>query len=396
MLDFQKLIPQIAALAIDSQAENDVDAQIMKSAQLTFDDAASRHQEFEARLQQSASTTFWPCAMPLEKFGHQEKIRDRTDAHSVVACDGSQIMPTQHEIASCFLLNIGAVVLHYGEESRATLTSYPFLYHNHDALYPLINKRRIHVDESLVSFERGLKELRQARRLAETERKAGHEVLTLVDGSLIPFNVDRNADRSQEELLDRFAMELDAFNAAELTLIGYISQSRSSDIVNILRVWRCPYAQSRCQIHCATINEDEFPCSDIWPLSDRQLFRTILEKGSRSGFFLSGARASRALQLRNRICFAYINTGQEAARIEIPAWLYEDKVLLNFALSALSSQIIKGNGYPISLSEAHNQAVVKQHDRQQFFRILGQKMMSSNQSPVMVSQKESKKRRGIV
>ncbi|MBX9720153.1 MAG: DNA double-strand break repair nuclease NurA, partial [Candidatus Obscuribacterales bacterium] len=308
----------------------------------------------------------------------------------------SQIMPTQHEVHSCYLLNVGAAVFHYGEQSRALLTSFPQLYHRSEDLYPLINQRRVHIDENIVSFERNLKELQVARELALAEQEKGNQVLTLVDGSLIPFSVNRNADKIQNDLIERYGIELDAFNAAQLPLIGYISHSRSSDLVNVLRVWRCPYSDSKCQMHCGNLDEEDFPCSEIWPLSDRQLMYSKTQKNSRSAFFHSSAHWSTAMQTRNWVCFAYLNTGQEAARIEIPHWLFEDKKLLEFSLSALLLQIKKGHGYPITLSEAHNMAVIRQADRSRFFQLLGQHLMQGRQQRVELSPKESKKRRGIV
>lgn len=396
MLDFQKLMPQIASLADSKQEDLDFEQAILAKAQTSFEEVAKSQATFEQRLKESGGTTFWPCSLPLEPLKPFIQLGIPPAEHTVVACDGSQIMPTQHEVASCFLLNVGAVTLNYGANAKATLSSFPFLYHSHDEIYPLMSRRRIHVDESIVSFERALKELELARSLAAKERESGKLVITLVDGSLIPFNIDRKQDRLQEELLERFAMELDAFNAAELPVIGYISHSRSSDIVNALRVWRCPYVLSRCQLHCATIDEDNFPCSEIWPLSDRFLMSSLMPENSRSAFFISGARASQSLAQRNRICFTYMNTGFEAARLEIPSWLFEDKKLLEFSLNAVLLQAQKGNGYPISLSEAHNQAVVRQHDRKQFFQLVAQKLMISKQRGVSVSPKESKKRSGIV
>lgn len=396
MLDLQKLIPQIVALAEATPEDQDVQTKILSLAQTSFEEAASNSQQLESVLKENASTTFWPVAIPLEPFGQQQVIEPLDDSHSVVACDGSQIMPTQHEVHSCYLLNIGAAVLHYSDNSRAMLASFPQLFHSTEDLYPLIGKRRIHIDESLVSFERGLREMQKAREFAEQEMEMGNRVLALIDGSLIPFNIDRNPDAFQKELLERFGVELDAFNAAQIPVLGYISHSRSSDIVNILRVWRCPYPESRCQLNCGSVNEEEFPCSEIWPLSDRQLLATKLDKNARSNVFLSGARWSTALAQRNQICFAYLHCGQEAARVELPYWLFEDKDLLNFAFSSLLVQVDKGQGYPISLSEAHNLAVIRQADRLQFFQLLTQQLVRGKQSRVGVSPKESKKRRGII
>ena len=43
------------------------------------------------------------------------------------AADGSQIVSDRHDIALCYLLNIGLIALRYGTGERATLTSRPYL-----------------------------------------------------------------------------------------------------------------------------------------------------------------------------------------------------------------------------------------------------------------------------
>lgn len=396
MLDFQKLIPQISQIGEDSVLPNDQESEVLQLAQKTFEEAQADPDRLSRLILENGGNAFWPVALPLEPFGQSAEIDEWKQNHTVVACDGSQIMPTQHEVISCYLLNIGAAVIHYGEPSEASLTSYPQLYHRSDQLYPLVNQRRVHIDESLVSFERGIQELQKARELSELEQAKGRSVLVLVDGSLIPWSVDKNADRSQQELLERFGIELDAFNALRIPIVGYVSHSRSSDIINLLRLWRCPYSQIRCQALCGSLNEEDFPCSEIWPLADRQLMSSKLPRLSRSNFFLSGASWSQALPYRNQVCFAHLNTGGESARIEVPRWLFEDADMLTFALSVLILQIRKGHGYPITLSEAHNMAVVRQADRSHFFQLVQEQLLRLGQVKVTVSPKEDRKRRGFL
>lgn len=396
MLNFEKLMPQILALAEQSGQEDELETKILSLAQQSFEEASRAPEQFEQVIKNNASTTFWPLAQALEPFGQAAQIEDAPDSYSLVACDGSQIMPTQHELHSCYLLNIGAAILRYGDRASARLETYPYLYHRNEDLYPLISQRRVHIDESLVSFERSIQELRKARELAESELDDGQQVICLIDGSLIPFNVDKNIDRLQQDLLERYNAELDAFIAARVPLLGYISHSRSSDVVNLLRVWICPFVEARCQLYCGAKNEEDFPCSEIWPLSDRQLFASKLPRGSRSSILLSGSRWSSALPKRNQICSAYLNSGQESARVEFPHWLFDDRELLDFSFSALLEQIKKGHGYPVGLSEAHNLAVVRQADRACMFQLLAEQLMVKRVAGIGVSPKESRKRRGIV
>jgi hypothetical protein len=396
LLDFQKLIAQIVALGAESCPDDERDERILSLAQTCFEEARAAAGQMERILAENAGLTFWPTTLILEPFGASVSVKPLACVHSVVACDGSQIMPTQHEVHSCYLLNVGAACFHYGEPSRAQLSSFPHLYYRHEELYPLINHRRLHIDESLVGFERGLKELEAALALSTSEAALGHPVLTLVDGSLIPFNVEHQIEEFQQDLLRRYEAALEAFREARLPLLGYISHSRSSDVVNALRVWCCPYPESRCQARCAGLDEENFPCSAIWPLSDRQLFASKLPAQARSGFFLSGSRWSKALSRQNQICFAYLNIAQESARIEVPFWLLAEVDLLSFAFCALLAQVQKGHGYPVSLAEAHNMAVIRQGDRSRFFELVSQQLVRVKKTEVKVSPKESKKRRGFV
>lgn len=397
MLDFQKLIPQIVALASESSSENNLQVQILSLAQASYEEAGRAPLLLEKTLKENAGKTFWMHPLPLEPFASQKSVSLPDINHAVVACDGSQIMPSRHEVHGCFLLNVGAAVLSYGKKGCARLLSYPRLYFKQDEIYPLINKRRVYIDEALLSFERNLLELEKAFSLAESLSSSSKEpVLALIDGSLIPFSLERYPDRFQRDLLERYQSRLHAFCEAGLPVVGYISHSRSSEIVNILRVFRCPHQERLCHVCCGALNEDEYPCSAIQPLSDRQLLASKLPLKSRSGFFRSSSPWSTDLKPEVQICFAYLNSGWETARIEAPYWLFADKKLLEFALSALLLQIEKGQGYPLGLSEAHNQAVIRQADRNRFYQLLSEQLMLAGKSKVRVSPKESKKRRGFV
>ena len=86
-----------------------------------------------------------------------------------------------------------------------------------------------------------------------------------------------------------------------------------------------------------------------------------------------------------------MHMGFEIARIEMPYWVAQDDVLLEQVLGIIQDQAIKGNGYPVSLAEAHEQAVIKSSERQQFFSLL-QKMHIKHNRRMPISQKSLKKR----
>ncbi|MBY0551781.1 MAG: DNA double-strand break repair nuclease NurA [Candidatus Obscuribacterales bacterium] len=396
MLDFNKLIPQIKDVGQDTLIEGTSPTEILRNAQQAFESAADRPSLLKAKLRENGGHTFWPLAIPIEPFGSEIEIEAYPGMHTVVACDGSQIMPTAHEVYSCYLLNIGAMVIHYGCDEKPILTSFPRLFHKADEVYPLVDQRRVHVNDSVVSLERQLMELTKASELAVLHKHADMPLVTMVDGSLIPWNVDSMPDSYQTEYLQRMLEVLDVFCAERIPLIGYVSHSRSSDIVNNMRVWECPYPTSKCQTFCGHLNEEDFPCSTMWPLSDRLLLSSKLPRSFRSGMFSSGSRWSTGLGGRHNVCFCYLHTDAEVARLEIPRWMYDDKQMLDLAISVALSQAGKGLGYPIALSEAHNLAVIRQADRKHFFDLLTSHLVGIGVGRVSVSPKESRKRRSII
>lgn len=380
-----------------SPEEEQEKARILNSAQSTFDDAIKSAELFGIRLSESEELSFWPLCQTLETFTFPAPLSVYSDPHAVVACDGSQILPTQHEIYSCYLINIGTMSVRYGDDAKAHLRSFPLLFHRQDELFPLVNKRRVHVDERIVSLERNLLELETLLELSAQER-AEHTLpmVAFLDGSLMPFDLESMPSSYQETYLERAGICLAHFQDLRIPLIGYLSHSRSSELLNALRTWLCPYPSADCHHHCGQIEEEKFPCSSIWPISDRQLLASLLADGGRSSLMISGSKWSKMRKKDLQTCFTYLNAGSEVARLELPRWLAEDKDLLNLSLSITLSQCRKGLGYPVSLSESHNLAVVQASDRRTFFDLLARHLQSSGTAGVAVSPKEARKRRGFV
>ncbi|MEZ4537385.1 MAG: DNA double-strand break repair nuclease NurA [Cyanobacteriota/Melainabacteria group bacterium] len=72
------------------------------------------------------------CLSPFAEIRDSDRGPDR---YTVVAVDGSQIMPSHHEVHSCYLLNAGSALISYGEKHLPELESSPQLYHRPEDLY---------------------------------------------------------------------------------------------------------------------------------------------------------------------------------------------------------------------------------------------------------------------
>lgn len=394
MLNVSKLMPQLERIPLAASAEN-VDEAIARAAALLAD-AAAHAEEFSLKLNAGRDITFWPVASALQPLNMTYQVTPQAEPVTVVATDGSQITPSHHEVYNCYLLNIGKIMVSYGVDRPVIMESTPHLFHTVEDLYPLVDRRRIYVDEAFIALERSLLELSTLRDLALEAKRRSLPVVALYDGSLVQWSLDQMPEAYQLNFLQRINAVYGSFFENEIPVVGYISHSRASDIINTLRVWQCPYETSHCSSYCGQLCEEDYPCSTIWPLSDRQLFGNALTRHSRSPLFASGNLKATALEPPHHMVFTYLHTGAEVSRLEMPRWLAQNQRLLDLALSTVLAQAAKGKGYPICLAEAHNQAVITGADRAEFFQLLQHFLAQTGVHNVGISPKETGKRTGIV
>ena len=112
--------------------------------------------------------------------------------------------------------------------------------------------------------------------------------------------------------------------------------------------------------------------------------------GERSGLFGSGARINEDYG-DHCISFFYLNVGDEVVRIEVPKYVAANEELLNLVHNCAFDQALKGRGYPVCLSEAHEQAVVRAADREAFYGWL-HAVCARNGLPSQLSAKQFRKR----
>lgn len=162
-------------------------------------------------------------------------------------------------------------------------------------------------------------------------------------------------------------------------------------MVNALRVAECPYAPPDCDRHCSGLGNFQRPCDSVGGVLDRDLFAGLLDPGERSALFSS---ASSIVQRygRHAVRFFYLNVGGEIARVEAPRWVAESPSLLGLAHSLALDQCQRGRGYPAALAEAHEQAVVREADQEQFWRLV-ENALARQGLPAATSAKETSKRR---
>jgi len=395
MLDLAKLNTQMRQAAFELRADLALHHERKKQAQTSWQNLILRETELLEKGLKAGTNMPWSLARPLEPLAYRGRLPEIPETHIVLATDGSQITPSRHEVSPCYLINIGLIRFIYGTGERPLQTSEPQLYYREQDLYTTAKRQLIGISEEQINLERSLKELEKLADLAEeTQQKwPGIPALALIDGSLhgtLP-ELSTQPPEVQNRVYLRLNQAFERIHAAQIPVCAYISLSRRSEVIQLLRLARCPFDFPNCHLHCS---EGQEACEGLTPLPDRELWAGLLKQGERSPLFSTHSPPPEPLA-DQALCFFYLDCGSEIARLEVPRWVADHPAWLKQVQALVYAQVEKGRGYPIALAEAHNQAVIKGADRSQFYALLSRKLVEA-QMGVSLSRKELKKRRGIV
>ncbi|WP_088892675.1 DNA double-strand break repair nuclease NurA [Leptolyngbya ohadii] len=441
MLDLMKLARQMQGIGQHLTQEATAARQRLERAEQLLAEARDRQEDLLTLQTQWRDRLGFTAAEPVEPLDTRISIMPAPSMHSVFATDGSQIAPSHHEIAYCYLINMGRIALHYGQNRHPLLDSLPEVFYRPEDLY--VSRQWGIRTEEWMGYQRTVSEAETLAELAieqsgeqsadqlieqssdqSTETSAhnstaglspdlsqnlntsSHQLsipynapdsppprLAMVDGSLIYWFLEALPADARDRLLPAILAAWERLRSKQIPLVGYLSAGRSGEALNFLRLHACPFPAPDCLSFCAGGTENA-PCQVFAPLRDTALWGLLLEPGQRGALWRSSAKIL-DLYEDQAIYFCYVNVGSEVARVEFPAWVAENPALLNTALSLTLTQVQKGYGYPIALAEAHNQAVVRGGDRARFFALLEQQMIRSGLQNIGTSYKEARKRGSI-
>jgi hypothetical protein len=321
-----------------------------------------------------AAKTTWLVADILEGLNERYPLPPLPPDFTVIAADGSHIDVDRHQSTHCYLINTGSVVLTYGDKPDALLSSTPHLYSDDKDLvitHPQSGREQP-VEGTILGIKRSVEECKSLAALTAA-LPPQNPTLALLDGTLILWGLEAYPDFVTDALLINGLLKyLDSLKKLSqnrpLALASYISYPRTTDVLNVLRVVVCPNDIPDCDKQCPPPKERD--CAGLNDVRDRDLFINLLEDGERSALFISPSKIVKDYYGDHKVYFYYLRVGDEIARIEIPQWVAENKDLLNLTHSFVFDQCQRGQGYPVALSEAHEQAVVTGADRENFRELL--------------------------
>ena len=315
----------------------------------------------------AGKTTFLVAGME-DGLNERHQLPEGPADFTVLAADGSHIDIDRHHSTRCFLINIGAVTLTYGVKPEAGLTSTPRLYSEEkDMVITAPNGREQPIEGNILGARRSVEECAKLAELAGAW--AGKPALALLDGTLILWGLEPYPDFVTDVLLhDGILKHLESIKKNNIALASYISYPRSTDVVNVLRVAVCPNGVPNCDEYCPPGTARG--CKRLDTVRDRDLFMNLLGNGERSALFTSPSKIVKEHYGQHAVYFFYLKNEDEVARVEVPQWVALDDKLLALTHCLVYDQCRRGHGYPVALSEAHEQAVVTGADREYFWNLV--------------------------
>ena len=320
---------------------------------------------------------------------------------AVAAVDGSHIDVDRHLPIACYLLNFGGCVLTYGSCPDATMFSHPHLAVNQEELYisnPVNRNQEESISGAVLGLVRTIKELDT---LADTVEQCPTDlpVLGLVDGSLVmwPLSGQAYPQYVKDEIIGGGLIpamrRLEKMSETRpVALAAYVSYPRSAETLNAVRCSLCPNDVNTCTQSCNNRRSAQQPCNNANDFLDRDLFERLLDPGWRSPIYKTNSSVSRdSYDESNKVYFFYVNAGEEIGRVEVPQWVAKSETLLSLTHSLVWDQCRRGQGYPVAVSESHEQAVVNAGDRRVFRRMLTESLGRQGLSTA-TSQKDRSKR----
>lgn len=396
-LDLTQVAAQIEGMAANLEAE-EKDREDRLSHALDILRFQSADLDSLKRRIESNKTTWLVAGVTDELVERQQPLPCPPD-FAVIATDGSHIDVDRHSAARCYLINIGSAVLRYGHNPDAILRSQPTLYASDQDLTivdPLGSSEQT-VEGGLLGIKRTVSECQALAELG-AEVPSQLPTLALLDGSLILWGLAGQAypDYIKRELLENgFLLALDRIKEvspkAGLALASYISFSRSTEVVNMLRVAICPYDPPDCDRNCPrSLPSSKRKCDAVAGIRDRDLFSKLLEPGERSATFISRSSVVQNHYGEHEVRFFYLKADDEIARVEFPRGV-EERGLVDLVHTFILDQCRRGQGYPVALSEAHEQAVVTSADRKHFQHLV-ELALTEKLLPTATSAKSRSKR----
>jgi NurA domain len=360
-LNFQQLFEKIRAIGLGARTRKETQDKLRKQARAVLDAWADKSAELRDKLERARQADpALRCAIPLDQERLDAAFPPPANQGSVtlLAADGSQILPDRHAALQYSLVNVGAIAMQSGSGGTPEVFTDSHLLFG-DELF---------TETGLVTGEaiEQRRDIAERRKLLELAPDYPAPVLALTDGPVELWGAKGAGEDDYRKNLEIHKSILSQLQARGVSVAGYVDKPGANLVVRTLEIARLSTDEEFKEIR---------KLHSLRGVTDRWLYG-FLPGGHRSAVFglQSGSRVHYTGDLA--LHFFYLNVGDTRhawlVRVEIPKWVAEDEQKLNLLHAALleQCQIMGAKPYPYILQRAHEIAVVKFEEKAQVEQML--------------------------
>ncbi|MDX1615132.1 MAG: DNA double-strand break repair nuclease NurA [Candidatus Promineifilaceae bacterium] len=282
------------------------------------------------------------------------------DTATLVATDGSQILPNRHASYLYSLINIGVMIYYHGGGRT------PRQYTEAQLDYPdraAGERGRFEENAAIINVLRDEAEMKVLARSAWEQRHEPGPTLALLDQRLLYWPVSAaNAESEGVRVLQAWQQAMSEIRACEAWLAGYIVRPRKDSVLTLL---------ASLSIDEPDFDPERLTGRDLHRgLTDAHLFAELLEPGQRSKVFVDISAHNEDFAENdpaNEVCFFYFNpgrAGRQIARIDVPISVAREPGAVSAMHALLVDQCDILGDYPYVLARADEIAVVGRRDQE--------------------------------
>ena len=305
---------------------------------------------------------------------------------TIIACDGSQIVPDRHAPFLYYLINVGLIAYYHGSGRSPDIFSNPIL------KYPRGLERdeedTFTLSSALVSLWRDRLEIETLASTLNLAAEFAGPQLAILDQRLLYWPAGGLPGKESHKVVEAWQESMKKIRLAGAWLAGYIDRPGKRSVLTML--------------HTLDIKQPAFKVSDLYNaplfnrLTDIDLFGPILEMGERSPVFVEISQHNnsfRGQDKENEVCFFYLRTGEgnrQLARVDIPMWVARDEEAVSSVHALIYDQCQILGSYPYVITRADEIAVVGRRDQEELEHRIALRLAEHGLETQMTSKQQSK------
>ncbi len=311
---------------------------------------------------------------------------------TLIAVDGSQIYPDPHASALYYLINMGVIVVHHGQDAAPTCSLHPQIVYDETHLY---NGGYL-IRNAVVNARRTITERECLAEAAAAHADEARPLVAVADGPLLFWvgseSIDQDRRDGDEDILETYLDALaDVRDKSRAALAGYVDRPTSTYVIRLLHL---------LSLEPDKVDKDALATNgEIEGLNDIMLFGRLLAPGERSALFVQRSPTNKLYALRHpelEIAFFYMNAAMpdaskpNLARVEMPMWAAKDRELVGQVQALLYNQCLLAGRYPYIITRADELAVVKGFEKKQLDNMIEVELRKHGMAPEPSSKAQGK------